>query len=79
MRLWFSPTPATAPSPDVPVASTGDRQLMCRDCGGSFTWSAGEQAFYQQKGFAEPKRCKPCREQQRIARENRLSSSGNPY
>lgn len=39
----------------------GDKQITCADCGQSFTFSAGEQDFYQQKGMSEPKRCKECR------------------
>jgi len=39
-----------------------DRTLQCRDCGNSFVFTAGEQAFYQQKGFQnEPTRCPNCR------------------
>jgi len=40
-----------------------DRQLTCLDCAQPFVFTAGEQEFYQRKGFKEePKRCKPCRE-----------------
>ncbi len=39
-----------------------DRQLTCADCGQSFTFTAQEQDFYSERGFQEPKRCKPCRE-----------------
>ena len=39
-----------------------DRTLTCTDCGNSFIFTAGEQSFYQEKGFAhEPRRCKDCR------------------
>lgn len=38
-----------------------DKQLACVDCGATFTFNAGEQAFYWSKGLSEPKRCKPCR------------------
>lgn len=39
-----------------------DRNLTCRDCGATFVFTAGEQAFYQQKGFQnEPTRCPNCR------------------
>lgn len=37
--------------------------IKCRNCGTIFTMSPAEQKFYQSKGFALPKRCKPCREQ----------------
>jgi N-acetylglutamate synthase-like GNAT family acetyltransferase len=40
-----------------------DRELKCVDCGNSFVWTAGEQEFFQEKGFTEPpKRCKACRQ-----------------
>ena len=40
-----------------------DRILECIDCQQSFTFTAGEQEFYDRKGFKEiPKRCKSCRE-----------------
>ena len=28
-----------------------DKNLTCKDCGKEFTFTAGEQEFYQQKGF----------------------------
>lgn len=47
-----------------------DRQISCMDCAQPFTFTAGEQEFYDRKGFKEePKRCKPCRE----ARKSRRS------
>jgi len=38
-----------------------DKTLVCAECGKEFTFTEGEQAFYQEKGFQEPKRCKECR------------------
>ncbi len=39
-----------------------DKTLTCRDCGMSFVFTAGEQEFYANKGFAnEPTRCPDCR------------------
>jgi CxxC-x17-CxxC domain-containing protein len=39
-----------------------DRTLVCRECGGTFVFSAREQEFYQSKGFEnEPSRCPECR------------------
>ena len=39
-----------------------DKTLVCRDCGSEFTFTAGEQEFYAQKGFdREPTRCPECR------------------
>ncbi len=39
-----------------------DKTLVCKDCGNEFVFTAGEQEFYAEKGFAnEPQRCKACR------------------
>lgn len=39
-----------------------DKTLVCKDCGASFTFTEGEQAFYVEKGFTnEPTRCPKCR------------------
>lgn len=38
-----------------------DQTLTCVDCGAEFAFSASEQAFYAERGFSLPKRCKPCR------------------
>ena len=38
-----------------------DRTLVCGDCGNSFVFTAGEQAFYSERSFSDPKRCKSCR------------------
>jgi CxxC-x17-CxxC domain-containing protein len=47
-----------------------DRPLNCIDCKTEFVFTAGEQEFYQRKGFRElPKRCKPCREARRNQRD----------
>ena len=43
-----------------------DKVLVCRDCGGEFVFSAGEQEFYAEKGFEnEPSRCPSCRASRR--------------
>ncbi len=39
-----------------------DRTLTCRECEQPFTWTAGEQQFYQEKGLVNlPARCPSCR------------------
>ena len=39
-----------------------DKTLVCKDCGNEFVFTAGEQEFYDSKGFTnEPQRCKSCR------------------
>lgn len=39
-----------------------DKTLVCKDCGQEFVFTAGEQEFYEARGFQnEPGRCKECR------------------
>ena len=46
-----------------------DKELVCRDCGESFIFTAGEQEFYAERGFQnEPVRCKPCRDARKANR-----------
>ncbi len=43
-----------------------DKVIMCRGCGNSFTFTAGEQAFYASRGLLnEPGRCPSCRSDRR--------------
>ena len=49
-----------------------DRTLTCRDCGQEFTFTAGEQDFYTQRGFSDPQRCPECR----AARKTQRNSGG---
>ena len=47
-----------------------DKTLTCKECGKEFIFSAGEQEFYQEKGFEnEPARCRDCRDKRRRGRE----------
>ena len=48
-----------------------DKTLVCKECGNEFTFTAGEQEFYAEKGFVnEPQRCKACRD----ARKNSVKA-----
>ena len=43
-----------------------DKNLVCKDCGKEFIFSAGEQEFYAEKGFEnEPTRCRECRDKRK--------------
>ena len=43
-----------------------DKKLVCRDCGEEFTFTAGEQEFYKERGFLkEPQRCFVCRKRRK--------------
>lgn len=45
-----------------------DKVLVCKECGQEFVFTAGEQAFYAERGFQnEPQRCKPCRDARKNA------------
>lgn len=50
-----------------------DKQLTCKECGREFTFTASEQAFYDEKGFQNvPSRCPECR----AARKQQNRNSG---
>lgn len=38
-----------------------DKTLICKNCGKEFIFKEGEQAFYNDRGLAEPKHCPECR------------------
>ena len=48
-----------------------DKKIKCQDCGEEFTFTERDQAFYQEKGFAEPKRCHFCRKARKDRRFNK--------
>ena len=55
-----------------------DKTLVCRDCGAEFVFTAGEQEFYQQKGFTnQPSRCPDCRRAAKAGRGGSSSPRGN--
>ena len=60
-----------------------DKTLTCRECEQPFTFTAGEQAFYQERGYTEPQRCASCRAARKAQRAGgsdgsyRSSSSGD--
>lgn len=65
----------------------GDLQLTCSDCGQEFTFTAEDQAFFQERGYSAPKRCKPCRQAKKAEQGGgggggggyqRAQSSGTP-
>jgi len=39
-----------------------EQRLTCADCGREFTFTAEEQAYFREKSFNPPKRCKECRQ-----------------
>ena len=52
-----------------------DKTLECRECGQPFIWTAGEQAFYAEKGLLnQPVRCPDCRAARKQTRVGGLVS-----
>lgn len=45
-----------------------DRSLQCADCGRTYTFTSGEQEFYQERGYSEPRRCPDCRAARKTSR-----------
>ncbi len=54
----------------TPVAE--DKNLTCRDCANTFVFTAGEQAFFTEKGLSDPIRCPDCR---RLRKQQRALES----
>jgi CxxC-x17-CxxC domain-containing protein len=54
-----------------------DKTLQCRDCGNQFTFTAGEQGFYLEKGLMNvPQRCPACRTNRRRERTGNVNREG---
>lgn len=53
-----------------------DKTLTCAECGEEFTFSDDEQQFFNERGFQEPKRCKPCREKRKRERRGSRGFGG---
>src|SRR5919107_2228000 len=54
-----------------------DRTITCRDCGEAFTFTAGEQAFYAERGYSQPQRCANCRAERKSQRAASGYDSGS--
>jgi CxxC-x17-CxxC domain-containing protein len=56
-----------------------DQTLICRDCGESFAFTAGEQDFYAARGLMNaPTRCPDCRAARKASGSYGGGSSGRP-
>jgi CxxC-x17-CxxC domain-containing protein len=54
-----------------------DKSIQCGDCGTEFSFTAGEQEFFQSKGYTnEPKRCPSCRQ---VKKTERNGNGGTSY
>ena len=57
-----------------------DKSIQCSDCRSTFTFTTGEQEFFQSKGFTnEPKRCPSCRQANKARRADNVGNVGNTY
>lgn len=61
------------------MSQYADKTMTCRDCGKQFTFTAGEQEFYAQRGFSEPARCGECRAARKAGRDSGGYSGGSDY
>ncbi len=60
----------------TPTLQPGDRMLACEDCKNQFVFDVGEQRFFKEKGFTEPKRCPKCRKKVRFRMRRRGRGHG---
>ena len=56
-----------------------DQTLMCRDCGQAFSFTTGEQAFYQERVYPPPQRCASCRAEKKAQRGESGGYSSSSY
>ena len=47
-----------------------DKNVVCKDCGNEFEFTAGEQEFYAERNFQEPTRCRSCRDARKQQRQD---------
>lgn len=53
------------------------KTIICLECREDFIFDVGEQEFFQEKGFVEPKRCPNCRRKRREEKEKKERENGN--
>ena len=58
---------------------TGDLQLTCSDCGQEFTFTAADQAFFRERGYSAPKRCRACRQAKKNEQGGGYGGGGGGY
>lgn len=55
-----------------------DQTLTCKDCQNPFVFTDRDQAFFTQQGFTPPKRCKPCRDENKRRLEQQKAAGQAP-
>jgi CxxC-x17-CxxC domain-containing protein len=53
-----------------------DQTLTCRECRQEFVFTAGEQAFYEERGYTAPQRCASCRQARKAQNGDSQRSGG---
>lgn len=48
-----------------------DKIIVCKDCGKEFTFTAGEQKFFEEHDLNAPVRCKECRQARKNANDKK--------
>ncbi|MCI8575456.1 MAG: cytochrome C551 [Bacilli bacterium] len=46
-----------------------DKKITCPECGIEFTFTVGEQEWFQERNLVEPKYCSDCRKKRKERRE----------
>jgi len=60
----------------APAQARQDKLLTCVDCGAQFVFSVRDQAFYQERGYQAPRRCKACRDKRKTSAHPTLGAQG---
>ena len=55
-----------------------DKNIQCSDCGDEFVHPAEDQARYAERGFNDPKRCRPCRAKRKAESGSGSGGGGGP-
>lgn len=56
-----------------------DQTISCRDCKTDFVFTVGEQAFFAERGFRPPVRCKGCRDLKKAQQGGGTGGNANTY
>jgi DNA replicative helicase MCM subunit Mcm2 (Cdc46/Mcm family) len=48
-----------------------DKVIVCSDCSTEFLWTVGEQEFYAEHEFLQPRRCRECRKARKVNNQKR--------
>jgi hypothetical protein len=56
-----------------------DITMTCKDCSSEFTFTEGEQTFFNEKGFTPPTRCADCRRRRKAEKMSGGGDGGGSY